>query len=212
MPSSKDGIMVILSSPSGAGKTTLVNLLSKLNNFEVSISHTTREPRIYEIPDKDYYFVSDQDQYVKLTNGVDLQLNPNSMVSFSIHEGANCGVATDVACVSDKMNDEYLYEATAGDTIWVRVWENFNWPSSSGYIETSMCVRTIDSPLNDDPCNAINLVVDTNLVLDTYSSIDATPSDLDAPICGQYEGADVWFYALAGESGTLVLIYLSACR
>ena len=59
MPSSKDGIMVILSSPSGAGKTTLVNLLSKQNNFEISISHTTRQPRPGEIPNTDYFFVND---------------------------------------------------------------------------------------------------------------------------------------------------------
>jgi len=61
MPTSNDGIMVILSSPSGAGKTTLVNLLSKNNNFEISISHTTRKPRPNEILGKDYYFVSDQE-------------------------------------------------------------------------------------------------------------------------------------------------------
>ena len=36
MPTENDGVMVILSSPSGAGKTTLVNLLSKQSNFEVS--------------------------------------------------------------------------------------------------------------------------------------------------------------------------------
>ena len=59
MPSSKDGTMVILSSPSGAGKTTLVNLLAKQNNFEVSISHTTRKPRPGEVPKKDYFFVND---------------------------------------------------------------------------------------------------------------------------------------------------------
>ena len=59
MPSSKDGIMVILSSPSGAGKTTLVNLLSKEYNFKISISHTTRQPRPGEVPDKDYFFVND---------------------------------------------------------------------------------------------------------------------------------------------------------
>ena len=59
MPSSKDGIMVILSSPSGAGKTTLVNLLSKEKNFKISISHTTRQPRPGEVPDKDYFFVND---------------------------------------------------------------------------------------------------------------------------------------------------------
>ena len=59
MPIENDGIMIILSSPSGAGKTTLVNLLSKLNNFEISISHTTRQPRANEIPNKDYYFVNE---------------------------------------------------------------------------------------------------------------------------------------------------------
>ena len=57
MSKKKDGIMVILSSPSGAGKTTLVNLLSKKKNYNISISHTTRKPRAREIPNHDYYFV-----------------------------------------------------------------------------------------------------------------------------------------------------------
>ena len=60
MPTDNDGMMIVLSSPSGAGKTTLVNLLSKLNNFEISISHTTRRPRMNEVKDKDYYFVSEE--------------------------------------------------------------------------------------------------------------------------------------------------------
>jgi guanylate kinase len=54
----KDGIMVILSSPSGAGKTTLVKLLSKNKNFNISVSHTTRKPRPNEVTNEDYYFVS----------------------------------------------------------------------------------------------------------------------------------------------------------
>ena len=65
MPSENDGIMVILSSPSGAGKTTLINLLSKKNNFKVSISHTTRQPRPNETPNKDYYFIND-DEFKRL--------------------------------------------------------------------------------------------------------------------------------------------------
>ena len=65
MPIENDGIMIILSSPSGAGKTTLVNLLSKLNNFEISISHTTRQPRANEVPNKDYYFV-DETEFQRL--------------------------------------------------------------------------------------------------------------------------------------------------
>jgi len=60
MPTDNDGVMIILSSPSGAGKTTLVNLLSKIDNFEISISHTTRSPRMNEIPNKDYFFVSEE--------------------------------------------------------------------------------------------------------------------------------------------------------
>ena len=61
MPTENDGIMVILSSPSGAGKTTLSNLLSKQENFEISISHTTRKPRPNEIPNKDYFFVNNEE-------------------------------------------------------------------------------------------------------------------------------------------------------
>ena len=61
MPSEKDGVMIILSSPSGAGKTTLVNLLSKKDNFVTSISHTTRNPRPGEDNNKDYFFVEDEE-------------------------------------------------------------------------------------------------------------------------------------------------------
>tara|TARA_B100000941_G_scaffold231765_1_gene174190 strand:+ start:318 stop:953 length:636 start_codon:yes stop_codon:yes gene_type:complete len=60
MSSQNDGIIVILSSPSGAGKTTLVNLLSQKKNFNISVSHTTREPRSNEIEGKDYFFVNNQ--------------------------------------------------------------------------------------------------------------------------------------------------------
>ena len=59
MSLNNDGIMVILSSPSGAGKTTLVKLLSKRKNFKISVSHTTRKPRETEIPNKDYFFVDE---------------------------------------------------------------------------------------------------------------------------------------------------------
>tara|TARA_B100000963_G_C22456974_1_gene593857 strand:- start:141 stop:773 length:633 start_codon:yes stop_codon:yes gene_type:complete len=67
MPTENDGVMIILSSPSGAGKTTLVSLLSKLKNFEISISHTTRKPRPNEIPNKDYYFVTEE-KFKRLIN------------------------------------------------------------------------------------------------------------------------------------------------
>tara|TARA_B100002051_G_scaffold103326_1_gene98779 strand:+ start:258 stop:890 length:633 start_codon:yes stop_codon:yes gene_type:complete len=58
MSAEKDGIIVILSSPSGAGKTTLVKKISIENNFKISISHTTRKPRTNEVNGKDYFFVN----------------------------------------------------------------------------------------------------------------------------------------------------------
>jgi len=61
MSSNKDGIMLILSSPSGAGKTTLVKLLSKNKDFHISISHTTRKPRVNEIQDEDYHFINNDE-------------------------------------------------------------------------------------------------------------------------------------------------------
>ena len=65
MSLNSDGIMIILSSPSGAGKTTLVKLLSESRDFYTSISHTTRKPRNNEEEGKDYYFVNN-DQFQNL--------------------------------------------------------------------------------------------------------------------------------------------------
>ena len=60
--------MIILSSPSGAGKTTLTKLLSEKNdNFVVSVSHTTRTPRHNEINGKDYFFVN-KEKFKELIN------------------------------------------------------------------------------------------------------------------------------------------------
>ena len=59
MVKEKKGMMFVLSSPSGTGKTTLTKKLAENNkNFVISISHTTRKPRPNEINGKDYYFVN----------------------------------------------------------------------------------------------------------------------------------------------------------
>ena len=62
MAKEKKGMMFVLSSPSGAGKTTLTKKIAENNkNFTISISHTTRKPRPNEINGKDYKFVSMQE-------------------------------------------------------------------------------------------------------------------------------------------------------
>ena len=58
MAKEKKGMMFVLSSPSGAGKTTLTKKLAEHNtNFAISISYTTRKSRPDEINGKDYHFI-----------------------------------------------------------------------------------------------------------------------------------------------------------
>jgi len=61
MAEKKAGMIVILSSPSGAGKTTLVRKISLRNNFKISISHTTRKPRVNEKNGRDYFFIKNKE-------------------------------------------------------------------------------------------------------------------------------------------------------
>jgi guanylate kinase len=62
MATEKKGMMFILSSPSGVGKTTLTKKIAKNNtNFKISISHTTRKPRPNEINGEDYFFVDEKE-------------------------------------------------------------------------------------------------------------------------------------------------------
>jgi guanylate kinase len=69
MASSKAGIMIILSSPSGAGKTTLTKKIQqKYQNFKISVSHTTRKPRSNEVEGIDYFFVNHDEFERKISN------------------------------------------------------------------------------------------------------------------------------------------------
>tara|TARA_B100000427_G_C15491100_1_gene587654 strand:+ start:318 stop:950 length:633 start_codon:yes stop_codon:yes gene_type:complete len=62
MVKKRKGMMFVLSSPSGAGKTTLTKKLAENNNnFKISVSHTTRKPRPNEIDGKDYHFISKEE-------------------------------------------------------------------------------------------------------------------------------------------------------
>ena len=64
-----NNIMVILSSPSGAGKTTISKKIQqKYQNFKISVSHTTRKPRPNEVEGIDYYFIHENDFKNKIEN------------------------------------------------------------------------------------------------------------------------------------------------
>ena len=69
MSHDSNNIMVILSSPSGAGKTTISKKIQqKYQNFKISVSHTTRKPRSNEVEGIDYYFINENDFKNKIKN------------------------------------------------------------------------------------------------------------------------------------------------
>jgi guanylate kinase len=63
------GILFVISAPSGAGKTTLVEALRQTPNFLYSVSCTTRTPRAGEIEGEDYQFLSDSDFRARVAAG-----------------------------------------------------------------------------------------------------------------------------------------------
>jgi guanylate kinase len=69
MSTGNSSIMLILSSPSGAGKTTLTKKIQqKYQNFKISVSHTTRKPRSNEVEGVDYFFINHFDFEKKISN------------------------------------------------------------------------------------------------------------------------------------------------
>ena len=68
MKPKQDSVMLVLSSPSGAGKTTISKKIQqKYPDFKISVSHTTRKPRPNEIDGVDYHFV-DEKKFKELIN------------------------------------------------------------------------------------------------------------------------------------------------
>jgi guanylate kinase len=63
------GVLFVISAPSGAGKTTLVEALRQTPNFLYSVSCTTRSPRAGEVEGEDYQFLSDSDFRARVQSG-----------------------------------------------------------------------------------------------------------------------------------------------
>ena len=86
MSTGKNSKLIIISSPSGAGKTTLCKLLiKKMNNINLSISFTSRSKRLNEINGKDYYFISKKEfESLKKKNFfIETAKNFNNLMAFS---------------------------------------------------------------------------------------------------------------------------------
>ena len=139
------GLMLVLSSPSGAGKTTIARaLLEAETGIESSISHTTRKKRKGEKEGKDYHFV-DQDEFARMRDrGAFLEWaevfdnyygTPRAPVERALKEGR------DVLFDVDWQGAKSLRRAAPDDVVSV-----FILPPSAADLEQRLNVRAEDPP------------------------------------------------------------------
>ena len=144
MKSSRRGIMVVLSSPSGAGKTTLTRkLLLENPDMAMSVSATTRHPRSGESEGKDYYFISkttfsdmvDQDDFLESAKVFDnFYGTPRAPVEQALSEGR------DIIFDIDWQGAQQLTQAAADDLVKI-----FILPPNMRELEKRLRTRAQDS-------------------------------------------------------------------
>lgn len=138
------GLLLILSSPSGAGKTTLSRaLLAQDAGIELSVSVTTRPPRPGEVDGKDYYFKS-QDEFAQMRDGGDLlewaRVFDNAYGTPRANVEAALDAGKDVLFDIDWQGAQQLSEKMAADVVRV-----FVLPPSATTLERRLRDRAQDS-------------------------------------------------------------------
>ena len=143
-PIARRGILFVVSSPSGAGKTTLTRrLLDKDGGTELSISYTTRAPRPGEVDGRDYSFVGESTFHRMRDEGAFLEWaevfghlygTPIAPVMQAIEEGR------DVLFDIDWQGAQQLAERARGDLVTV-----FILPPSRGALEDRLRRRAQDT-------------------------------------------------------------------
>ena len=124
----------------------------------------------------------------------------------AVYSGAACSNLTLIACDDDFSSNgpmpSILVSNTASyDTLWVRFWEHGG--DNNGTF--SVCVKNLPATANDDPCNAIQLGVDTVCHYQTFTTENATASPgVPLPDCANYAGGDVWFKVTVPVMGSMV--------
>lgn len=102
----KPGRLIVLSGPGGVGKSTVAKKLREANDFWVSVSATTRKPRINEVHGRDYFFVSDDDFSAMIRNDEFLEWaefagnrygTPQQQVEDALRQGRNVLLEIEIA-------------------------------------------------------------------------------------------------------------------
>lgn len=144
LPSHHRGMMFVLSSPSGAGKTTLSRrLLADTQGIVMSVSVTTRTPRPGEVDGKDYFFISPAEYETMVANNALLEHarvfdHHYGTPAHYVHDALERGV--DVLFDIDWQGTRQLAQASRNDLVSV-----FILPPSLGELERRLKTRAQDS-------------------------------------------------------------------
>jgi len=141
---SRRGILLVISSPSGAGKTTLAQLLAKNERLEFSVSYTTRVPRNGERDGVDYKFVTD-DEFTRM-------IDHGEFAEWAVVHGSRYGTAIHTVNRALEDGKDYLFDVDwQGGAQIRRQWPDhsllvFILPPSMAELERRLRRRATDSP------------------------------------------------------------------
>jgi guanylate kinase len=138
------GILMVVSSPSGAGKTTLAHLLAQNERLEFSVSYTTRAPRSGERDGVDYKFVT-EDEFSRM-------IDRGEFAEWAVVHGARYGTAVHTVNRALEDGKDYLFDIDwQGGAQLRRQWPEesvlvFILPPSMAELERRLRRRATDSP------------------------------------------------------------------
>jgi len=138
------GILVVISSPSGAGKTTLAHRLAEQERLEFSVSYTTRPPRAGETDGVDYKFVT-EDEFSSM-------VERNEFAEWAVVHGSRYGTAVHTVNRALEDGKDYLFDVDyQGGAQIRRQWPDesvlvFILPPSMAELERRLRRRATDSP------------------------------------------------------------------
>jgi len=138
---------------------------------------------------------------------IDTQTGTMTDAAMAVYSG-DCNNLVQVACDDDSSPNGLMPKITLtglnpGDVLWVRVW-----PYGSGTGGSFGICASIPPPppTNDEPCDAIDLTVNTTCTYETYDNSSATGTlGIPNPTCSNYQGGDIWFQVTVPAGGSLIL-------
>ena len=142
--SKRRGILLVISSPSGAGKTTLAHLLAQNERLEFSVSYTSRAPRAGERDGVDYKFVTD-DEFTRM-------IDHGEFAEWAVVHGNRYGTAVHTVNRALEDGKDYLFDIDwQGGAQIRRQWPDesvlvFILPPSMAELERRLRRRATDSP------------------------------------------------------------------